>query len=370
MYIVAGLTIMNDEFNAWIKNFEFNKYIDANYMYFKNILTNSVNLKKDEDVLIITDKGYENANVAPIVAGCFVKVLESLNQNYSVIMQDPKKVGKDTDPAVIDALKQLNPGSVIMIAVSNKLGSTNLQGGFRNFIKENGHRFTSSVGLGKLNNELVPKIMDIFNVNYSQVKQIGQYVKGELMKADMIKVQTDAGTDFEMKIKRKAIHVVDGEYTVKGKGGNLPIGEVYFPPLGKKSVNGTIVIDGSSRNQHGTTIIKDPIKLTIDKGLVTNIEGGEEAKLLNASLERAESAAKYSWGVRRLGEFGIGINPKASIVGSMIIDEKTLGTAHCAIGSNHWFGGTIYAPSHLDQVYKNPKFFLDGKAFDVRNYNK
>ena len=59
------------------------------------------------------------------------------------------------------------------------------------------------------------------------------------------------------------------------------------------------------------------------------------------------------------------MNPKAKIIGAMIIDDKTLGTAHIGIGSNYWFGGNIYAIIHLDQVFRNPKIYLDGKVLKV-----
>ena len=49
----------------------------------------------------------------------------------------------------------------------------------------------------------------------------------------------------------------------------------------------------------------------------------------------------------------------------MIVDDKTLGTAHIGIGSNYWFGGSIYAIIHLDQVFKNPAIYLDGKLLKI-----
>ena len=62
-----------------------------------------------------------------------------------------------------------------------------------------------------------------------------------------------------------------------------------------------------------------------------------------------------------MGELGIGINPGAVLIGSMIMDEKVLGTGHIAIGSNSWFGGDIKTIYHGDQVFKSPVYYLDGK---------
>ena len=64
-------------------------------------------------------------------------------------------------------------------------------------------------------------------------------------------------------------------------------------------------------------------------------------------------------------ELGIGLNPKAKLVGAMIMDDKVKGTGHIGIGSNYWFGGTIYAVTHFDQVFRNPKIFLDDKILKL-----
>ena len=66
-----------------------------------------------------------------------------------------------------------------------------------------------------------------------------------------------------------------------------------------------------------------------------------------------------------IGELGIGFNPKINLMGAMVVDEKALGTAHIALGSNYWFGGDIYSISHLDQVFKNPLILFDGKEFKL-----
>ena len=98
---------------------------------------------------------------------------------------------------------------------------------------------------------------------------------------------------------------------------------------------------------------------------MVEIKGGREADMLRESLEWAERTAKHDWGIRRLCELGIGLNPAARISGSMIIDEKVLKTAHVALGSNNWFGGTVYAAIHLDQVFKKPRITVDGRFLEV-----
>ena len=108
-----------------------------------------------------------------------------------------------------------------------------------------------------------------------------------------------------------------------------------------------------------------PITLKIKEGNITEISGGEEAKELEDTLKWAASMAKHPGSVRRICELGIGLNPKAKLIGATIVDDKVLGTAHIGIGSNYWFGGNIYAIIHLDQVFKNPKVYFDGKLMEI-----
>src|SRR3990167_8855129 len=80
--------------------------------------------------------------------------------------------------------------------------------------------------------------------------------------AEEIHITTNAGTDLYYNVKGINSISADGNYTEPGSGGNLPAGEVYAPPNGKR-VEGTVVIDGSSRVQNGTIIVKNPITLKI-----------------------------------------------------------------------------------------------------------
>jgi aminopeptidase len=166
--------------------------------------------------------------------------------------------------------------------------------------------------------------------------------------------------------------VDDGNFSVAGKGGNLPAGEVFISPqLGVS--HGTIVFDGSITLDE-TIAIKTPIKVEIEKGFVTKIEGGKEAKKLAKYLAFAEKkpfemmkkreldktkAEEYSKNTRHIGELGIGANPNAKIVGNVLEDEKVLGTVHFAIGSN--YDHDAAALIHSDGIVKKPTITVDGK---------
>jgi leucyl aminopeptidase (aminopeptidase T) len=266
----------------------------------------------------------------------------------------------------MDCLYEFKPRNIAVLALSNKPGSIgDLGESFRTYAKEKKHRFISALSLGHLNTDQLPALINAIDVDYAELARKGKELKARLEQGKEIHITTEAGTDMYMGIEGKKAIANVGSYKLPGSGGNIPAGEVYIPPKWK-NVEGKIVIDGSCAYRGGTILIKEPIKLKIEKDEIVSIKGGDEAEKLQSTLDWACKKSRYPWGVRRIGELGIGINEKANIVGATIIDEKTLGTAHIVIGSNHWFGGTIYAVIHLDQVFKNPKIEIDGELLEIK----
>lgn len=320
---------------------------------------------KDEKVLIIGDIGYENRNAAAVMSGAYYLAAEQLRLDAKLIFQNVKSRGDVSDEDVIHALSDLKSGNIIILNMSDKLGNIKELGkSFRRWVAKRNHRFVSAMSLGDLATSNIELILNAIDVNYKPFQVQHEEIRQRLEKAKEVRVTTPAGTDLIYnKAGIKAI-AADGNYTIHGTGGNLPAGEVYSPPNGKR-IEGKVVIDGSSRTHEHTILIKKPIELEIKDGEIVDIKGGEEAKRLEATLKWAASVAKNPGNVRRVCELGIGLNPKASIIGAMIIDDKTLGTAHIGIGSNYWFGGNIYAIIHLDQVFKNPTIYLDDEKLTI-----
>lgn len=334
--------------------------VSKNSFYFQTIFEQCLNVK-DEKVLLIGDLGNENRLVAPLTIASYYYAAKRLNLNTELIVQDAKDKGDKADDSVKKALSDLPPGSVIVMAVSNRLGSiAPVSKSYRRFVKDKKHRFVSSPSLGSFLTKKFDAFISAIKIDYTELRKKQAKIKAVFDNGDEVNVKSPAGTDLTFSIKGVNAISADGYYPDPGTGGNIPAGEVYLPPKGKK-INGKVVIDGSMRDHLKTRVIKKPMILTVEKGVVTNLEGDKEAKWLEKSLQLAEERAKHPWGIRRLSEFGIGLNPGASVVGSTLIDEKALGTAHVALGSNYWFGGTVYAIIHYDQVFRDPSVYVDGE---------
>jgi hypothetical protein len=356
--------IISNEALEWLDKTNLLEKSKEKVPFFKKIFQECLKAN-EEEILIIGDKGIDNNQIAPVLAGAYYLAARELNLNAHLILQDAKFKGNKADEKVINGLSDLKQNNIAILSLSKKLGSIkNLGGSFRRFSRDNFHRFISATNLGSLDIERLQEVMDAMDIDFTQLQETAERVKKKLDKGEEIRITTGAGTDLTVGINGKKAIINAGNYKMPGTGGNLPAGEVYISPKWK-NVSGKVMIDGSSATRHGTILIKDPIKLTIENGEIADIEGGIEAEKLRETLDWASKKAKHPWGIRRIGELGIGINPKAKIIGATIVDEKSLGTAHIGIGSNHWFGGTIYAIIHLDQVFKNPKIYIDNELLEI-----
>jgi len=348
----------------WLKKNNLYELSEKLSFQIKKLFTPCLNVK-DEKILVVGDIGFGNRNIAAAMSGAYYLAAQQLNLDTNLVFQKVKSRGDVADEDVVNSLSELPEANVIILNMSDKLGNIkDLGKSFRRWIKKKNHRFVSAMSLGDLNTDKIGQIVDAMDVSYKPFQANHEKLRKQFDYTDEIHITTKAGTDFYYNIKGINGISADGNYTSSGTGGNLPAGEVYAPPNGKR-IEGKIVIDGSSRVQNGTIVAKESITLEIHDGNITEIKGGKEAKELENTLNWAASVAKHPGSVRRICELGIGLNPKAKIIGATIIDDKVLGTAHVGIGSNYWFGGNIYAIIHLDQVFRNPKIEFDGNVVKI-----
>ena len=352
------------EFFEWLKNEGLSHFIDKYTDCFKRIIKN--NLDPVEKIMILSDHGYPKRRASAIMASCYLETAKQLNISHKLILQNPKSSGDSADERIIEALLTADDKTLLLLSLSGKIGSLKQVGkSFRKYTKEKGISFLSTTGLGELETDKFPQFMEAIDIDYKKLRERGKLIKEELDKGKEIHLKSDNGTDLTFSKGDYEGIINDGFYHNK-KGGNLPVGEVYLA-IEKHKANGILVIDVSSKNKEGTSLVnEDPLTIIVKEGEVIDIKGGESAKKLKESFEWAIEKSKLPWGIKLLSEFGIGINPKAKILGPTVINEKKMGTCHIAIGSNSWFGGDIFAVTHFDQVFNNPTIEIDGKPLDLK----
>lgn len=328
---------------------------------FEKVLKNNLGIT-DEELLLIGDKGYSpDKFLAPLITNAFSQAAANLGINHSTVYQNTKVRGESADVIMLKQLKNLPPRSVIALNVSNRLGKMDYLGrSFRRYCKLKQHRFVSMASLGMIPTIKADYIANALDVDAKALQKKGERIKKLLDNASEVTVRTPAGTDLKIGLEGREAIVSAGLYREPGTGGNTIPAETYIAPA-RRAVNGTLVIDGSLRLTNKTQLIRKPVICKVEQGDIVSWNNTPESKLLQESITWAHSHSKFPWGVRRIGELGIGLNPSAKIIGATILDEKSAKSAHLAIGSNAWFGGDVYSIIHLDQVIKNPSFKIDNK---------
>lgn len=194
-------------------------------------------------------------------------------------------------------------------------------------------------------------IIRCLSADANKILDTTEKVAKSLQNVSTVRITSELGTDITLPIKGRQIIKSTGILRNIGEYGNLPSGEVYLAPWEKQS-NGTIVFDGSIA---GIGKLRNPVKVTVEDGYGVDFEGDEEAKQLYDMLKSIGHEAFA------IGEFGIGTNYKATITGSILEDEKVLGTIHIAFGNNVTMGGKIKAKGHIDGIVTKPNVYFDDK---------
>ena len=169
-----------------------------------------------------------------------------------------------------------------------------------------------------------------------------------------MRVTTPGGTDCTFDVTGREWKLDDGVLDQPGAFGNLPAGEVFVAPLAT-GADGVCVIDRSIA-LGGEGLVDEPIRLTFGQGRIVAIEGGRSAEATRAAIAEAGAGADV------VAELGIGTNERARMTGSVITDEKVLGTAHVAFGDNASasYGGDNRAAIHVDGVMADATIEADG----------
>ena len=140
-----------------------------------------------------------------------------------------------------------------------------------------------------------------------------------------------------------------------GKDDFYPGMQVNIAPV-EETIDGVIVIDASDSVQG---VVHSPYRFTMEKGVITKVEGGVEADVMRAWLESCNDPIIY-----KLCHFSLGLNPEAGISGRMIEDERKFGAVDFGFGyQNPTLGGTVgMGDFHVDIMLASPAVILDGEV--------
>lgn len=292
-------------------------------------------IKKNEDILIITDANKRN------IALAIYKEALSMGFDPIIMEMEPRRFDSEEPPRAI--AHAMLYSDVIISPTTKSITHTNAR---RNATK-NGARIATMPGITE---DVFKRTMDM---DYSSIKYTTDLLTKMLDKARFITVTSNNGTSITFKAGNRA-SADTGILKDYGSFSNLPAGESSLAPI-ERSANGIIVADKCG------DLIKNPTKIIIENGFIKNIQESSDGIKLKKLLDEVNKVDNTK-NAFNLAEFGIGTNPHASISGCTLEDEKVMGTCHFAFGDNTSYeGGTIDSTIHLDVIIKNVTVKLDDK---------
>lgn len=210
-------------------------------------------------------------------------------------------------------------------------------------------------------------------------KNLGKFFEN----AKKVYVKDSIGTDFWVSIENRAKFLDDGllseeQIALGDLGGNLPAGEVYFPP-NEKQGEGKIFCP-ITIERYSNKILKN-IELSFQDGklLMDKVSADNDLDILIEAFKQSEKIDRENnvpeLRTYNVCELGIGCNPLITkSIGYILTDEKINGSVHLAFGFNISFGGTSTSQMHWDFVTE-PKAnitveYMDGTKKEIMENGK
>ena len=167
--------------------------------------------------------------------------------------------------------------------------------------------------------------------------------------ADRVRI-VGPGTDLSLSVKGRTFINSDGAH-------NMPSGEIFTGPR-EASAQGVITYDYPVCYR-GREI--EGVRLVFRRGVVVEASAEKNGTFLRRMLDTDA-------GARRLGELGIGTNPRIRrFVRNILFDEKIGGTIHLALGRSYSeTGGRNRSALHWDMIKdlrRGGALYVDGKVF-------
>ena len=195
------------------------------------------------------------------------------------------------------------------------------------------------------------------SADFALVKQRIARLPSRLRRRRIVNVRSDNGTELTFEVAWREWNFDDNGICNRPKMVmNLPAGKVFIMPR-EGTMNGRLVMDGSWEG----TLIDEPVTLDIEQGVIASITGGDMASRIRKEFQdAAEPLRQKDQDVAgTVAEFGFGMNPAATLTGSVLEDEKCLGTCYFMFGDNTAGGGTNRVGFTLSGVMQAPSVWLD-----------
>ncbi len=301
----------------------------------KKLVDTCTKVREGETVLIVADT--TKVRIAEVLAGA------AYERNAEVILSvmAPRKVhGEEPPSAIAAAMKKVN---VFFIPVSKSITHTRA-------VKEAAEAGARGLVLTDWTEETM--ISGGIDADFDQQKPICRNIARLFREGKKAHLTTPLGTDLYLDLEGRRGNALTC-VVEPGEFSTVPTIEANFSP-NEGTSEGTIVADASIPYL-GIGVLTEPVRVKVQKGMIREISGGAQAKVLKENLEKQNDPMVFN-----IAELGVGLNPKARMCGIMLEDEGVFGAVHIGIGTNITLGGKIKAAVHYDLLMYNATLEVDG----------
>lgn len=300
------------------------------------ILDVNLKMQPGEKLAIITEP--EKISIAEVIAASAVR----RNIEPTICIMLPRETDSQEPPAIVAAA--MKASDAFLSVVGKSITHTN-------GVKDALAAGSRGIVLTQFSEDMM--IHGGMEADFESIAPLCKKVATALAGGNHIHVTNPAGTDLTFSAtgrRGNALYCL----VEPGKFSTAPTIEANTSPI-EGTPQGVIVADASCP-YIGIGLLKEPIRLDVEDGFITNISGGYQAKMLSDDL-----SSKNDPNVYNIAELGIGLNPKCRFIGLMLEDEGVYGTAHIGIGTSVNLGGTLKAACHYDVIMTKPTVEVDGK---------
>lgn len=216
---------------------------------------------------------------------------------------------------------------------------------------ENGARFTCLNGM-----DVIMLVNTVGRVNYDVLIEFGEYLTDKVHRSNEVIVTDKNGTNLVGYNQGRDVKHSGQRATKKGYPVMLG-GQVSWCPV-EETINGKLIFDAALFPPDTLGLLNSNVELTLEKGVVTKIEGGKDAAIFEKWLSKFNDPNMF-----RLAHYSIGFNPGVTKpTGRIVEDERLFGCIEMGIGSQgaSLMGACWDAASHTDGIVSKPTILLDG----------
>jgi aminopeptidase len=299
-----------------------------------NVIENCLGVKDGEVVAVLTDIADEERVK---IGRSLWEAAQKRGAEAIYVEMLPRKNSGEEPPISIAAL--MATSDVVLCPTTKSLTHTQAR---RNACSRNARIAT----LPGITQEVAIRCL---SADYMEIARRTEAVASALRTGSNFWVVSAKGTDLRLERAERSVIADTGLIRTPGSSGNLPAGEAFFAPM-EGTAEGEILFDGSIGDIGKLTT---PVRLVVQKGIAKVITDSEAARKFDKLLSGVGPEAY------QIAELGVGTNDRAEIHGTILEDEKVLGTVHLALGNNIGMGGTVSVPIHLDGLIQNATLYVD-----------